>query len=83
MSFLSSVQPQQMDSHYYVGAHSETWGGVPRPMDHIMHKSMQFVNVVNFKEPRYHKNQTEEHYTPSKTTVSEAGVNKMYYRLQD
>ena len=54
-----------------------------------MHKSMQFVNVVNFKEPRYHKNQRKEampHFQPTpleKTGVTESGMDEMYYRLLD
>ena len=56
-------------------------------MDHVMHKSMQFVNVVNFKEPRYHKNQRREampnfQSTPTeKTGATESGMNERYYRL--
>ena len=72
-----------MASHSYVGAHSEAWGGEPRPMDKVMHKSMQLANVVNFKEPRYHKYQQEEHFSPQKTIVTERGINQTYYRQQD
>ena len=72
-----------MASHAYVGAHSEAWGGEPRPMDKAMHKSMQLANVVNFKEPRYHKYQQEEHFSPQKAIVIEPGINQTYYRQQD